>query len=271
MTKNPLGVIGLFLGLIYGAAVVVAGFSEHLSNEQRWVLVGFVGAFPFTLLATFYRLVTKHHSKLYAPSDWRDERNVFGPQPPELKRAREEAEVQAIELLSDTADSESNVSVAARSERRPATSGSELLSLIREAEELAFRHLEAEFKQSIKRDVLLPGAVAEVAFDGLILGAGGKILGVEVKLLRGTKNLYNIVNQVLSSAAIAVPNVARLGSSMPFGLVLVLVTQGLSEEERASTKAKVLRRTIHVQIPLVVEVLDLDELRHEYGSTPAET
>ena len=78
--KNPLGIVGLFIALIYGVAGLVAGFSTNLTEDQRWVMVGFTAVFPVVVLGVFVRLVTHHHNKLYSPADWKDERHFFGPQ-----------------------------------------------------------------------------------------------------------------------------------------------------------------------------------------------
>jgi len=74
LAKNPLGIIALFLVLVYGIAALTFGLSAaSLSTEERWVILSFVVLFPCFVLFAFYRLVTKHHNKLYAPADWKDE------------------------------------------------------------------------------------------------------------------------------------------------------------------------------------------------------
>lgn len=78
LTKNPLGVVGLFLCLVYGVACVVFLVSgKELVCGERWVLVWFVALFPCVILLVFYILVTRHHNKLYAPSDYKDEQNFM--------------------------------------------------------------------------------------------------------------------------------------------------------------------------------------------------
>ncbi|MBM7408765.1 hypothetical protein [Methanococcus maripaludis] len=72
LTKNPLGIIGLFITLVYGIAGLTTIFS-NLDYYQRFLLIIFIVVFPFVLLYVFYILVTKHHDKLYAPSDFQNE------------------------------------------------------------------------------------------------------------------------------------------------------------------------------------------------------
>ena len=78
LTKNPLGIIALFISLIYGFACLVVGFSgKNLVTEERIVLIYFLIVFPILILITFIFLVVYHHKKLYAPSDYKDEKNFF--------------------------------------------------------------------------------------------------------------------------------------------------------------------------------------------------
>ena len=74
LARNPLGIIALFLVLVYAMAVLMFGLTaQSLSENERLVVLLFIVLFPVLVLVVFYRLVTKHHNKLYAPSDWRDE------------------------------------------------------------------------------------------------------------------------------------------------------------------------------------------------------
>ncbi len=72
--KNPIGVIGIFLVLTEAIAALVITNSS-LNDWQNTILVVFIIVFPCLVLHTFYQLVTKHHNKLYSPSDYKDEQN----------------------------------------------------------------------------------------------------------------------------------------------------------------------------------------------------
>jgi hypothetical protein len=75
LTRNPLGIIALFVSSIYGIACLVLGFSLNNlhGSEERLPLIWFVILFPLIILIAFTYLVVKHHKKLYAPSDYKDE------------------------------------------------------------------------------------------------------------------------------------------------------------------------------------------------------
>lgn len=74
MTKNPLGIIALFISLIYGFACLVLGtsISNLKTEDERLPLIWFIIAFPLIILFAFVFLVMKHHGKLYSPSDYGD-------------------------------------------------------------------------------------------------------------------------------------------------------------------------------------------------------
>lgn len=77
LTRNPLGIIALFVSLIYGFACLV--LSTSLNNleglVERLPLIWFIIVFPCLILLIFTFLVIYHHKKLYAPGDYKDEKN----------------------------------------------------------------------------------------------------------------------------------------------------------------------------------------------------
>lgn len=78
LTKNPLGIIALFIFLIYSIASIVLGVSsEALTESQKWFFVVFLVSFPPIVLAAFVWLVAKHAVKLYSPSDFRDDQSYI--------------------------------------------------------------------------------------------------------------------------------------------------------------------------------------------------
>lgn len=75
-TKSPIGIIALFIVLVYGFASLVVTFGQNL-NDQMTPLVYFLVTFPITVFLGFLWLVAKHHNKLYGPSDFQDEDNFL--------------------------------------------------------------------------------------------------------------------------------------------------------------------------------------------------
>ena len=75
--KNPLGIIGLFLVITEAITSLVISNSS-LNDMLNLLLVLFIVLFPFAVLVVFYLLVSKHHEKLYSPSDYKDESYFVG-------------------------------------------------------------------------------------------------------------------------------------------------------------------------------------------------
>jgi len=71
LTRNPLGIIGLFIALVYSLATLVFGTNiAEMDVSERWFVLGWIGIFPIVVLRVFYKLVTQHHLKLYAPNEY---------------------------------------------------------------------------------------------------------------------------------------------------------------------------------------------------------
>lgn len=79
LTKNPLGIIALFISLIYGFACLVlsTGIGNMYGSAERLPLIWFIIIFPVLILVGFIYLVVTNHQKLYAPSDYKDEGNFM--------------------------------------------------------------------------------------------------------------------------------------------------------------------------------------------------
>lgn len=75
-TKSPLGIIALFIVLVYGFASLVVGFGQNL-NDHLVPLIYFMVFFPVIVFIGFMWLVINHHKKLYGPSDFKDEENFL--------------------------------------------------------------------------------------------------------------------------------------------------------------------------------------------------
>jgi CheY-like chemotaxis protein len=75
LSRNPLGIIALFIVLIYGVAGLVTAFSTSLTAPEKVPLLWFLVIFPVIVLVDFTWLVCNHSNKLYSPSDFRNEEN----------------------------------------------------------------------------------------------------------------------------------------------------------------------------------------------------
>ena len=73
--KSPLGIIALFIVLVYGIASLVT--IKVPSDQAIDLLIPFIVGFPVIVLAVFVWLVIKHSDKIYGPSDFANEENFI--------------------------------------------------------------------------------------------------------------------------------------------------------------------------------------------------
>jgi hypothetical protein len=73
LARNPLGIIALFIVLVYAFAALLVGASGKLESSDRHSIVLFLVIFPPVVLAVFGWLVSRHHEKLYAPNDFQSD------------------------------------------------------------------------------------------------------------------------------------------------------------------------------------------------------
>lgn len=64
LARNPLGIIALFIVLVYGFASLVTAFAGAFTHEERLPLIYFLVLFPGVVLAVFAWLVNIHGGKL---------------------------------------------------------------------------------------------------------------------------------------------------------------------------------------------------------------
>ena len=77
LARNPLGIIALFIVLVYGIASLVTISTGAGAVNERQPLIYFLVFFPVLVLAVFAWLVSKHSDKLYGPSDFTNEENYM--------------------------------------------------------------------------------------------------------------------------------------------------------------------------------------------------
>lgn len=75
LARNPLGIIALFIVLVYGFASLVTAFASSFTVSERIPLIYFLVTFPILVLGVFAWLVSRNSGKLFAPSDFKDEEN----------------------------------------------------------------------------------------------------------------------------------------------------------------------------------------------------
>ena len=244
-TRNPLGVIGLFIVLIYACAGLVLGSAgSTLDANQRWVMVVFIIFFPCLVLMVFYLLVTRHASKLYAPSDWRDEANFFRSQTTEEQKQRLEKEV------SSAGD---NTGSTRRSDE-------DIRAKYVLAENLVLRVLENELKAKISRQVVLKDR-HDLAFDGAVLRENEFLL-IEVKYTSTSFIPSEIIAALYKRAATLAETlgVYSLGREVK---LLIAVVADMNEDDRLRLENSLSRHNRGQGVE--IRVYDFSALRRQFG------
>jgi hypothetical protein len=250
LARNPLGTIALFIVLVYGIAGLVLGVSSgSLEPSERQPLVWFLVVFPLVVLVAFYRLVTVHHVKLYAPHDFPDADGFFRALTPSEQKDRLEQEIRELETTPGLVEGEKDVPVEMEGTglmRGLSTRHAWVL-----AEEVAFRELESEFGASIQRQVAVAG---DFGVDGVFLDKG-KIRIVEIKFTR-QPGLAHIARRAAEQLGLIAENLK------PASFIIAIVVEGVPSErelERAQEQLK------SMPFPVDLRVYDFDELKRKYG------
>ncbi len=89
LSGSPLGIIALFILLVYGFAALTFGISIGNLGEERLIIVWFLVGFPVLVFLVFALLVVFFHEHLYGPSDFVDQANFLKLQE-QLRQERKE-------------------------------------------------------------------------------------------------------------------------------------------------------------------------------------
>ena len=206
--RNPLGVIALFISLIYGfASLLLNSSADKLTVAERWPLIVFIVAFPVMVLIAFYKLVTNHHGKLYAPSDFKDDKSFLRTLSPEEQEKKLEKEVK--ESLGEGECDDVSVS---SSESPPEHVANEPEIEKRREEHRRFREelktiennvikmIASEYKVGVERNIGIGGTDAH--FDAM-LSTSEPITFIEVKALRSSAPVTMMLDRLLYHAVVA--------------------------------------------------------------------
>lgn len=291
LSRNPLGIIALFVVLVYGIAGLVFSVSaQHLTPPERFPIILFLSIFPALILATFAYLVAYHHTKLYSPRDFPQDDGFIralqvAPPSASKKRAQEEAEEIEKDMLaapSDHTQSTGQESVKADTPHTRVASDEEktpldnrdndsvvrsgnadaflsgltetlgLATLYATAEELVFRELERQFSVPVRRNV----ALGSREFDGVVLSQ--RPIVVEVKFMH--KGLLNTIERTLRSLD------KSLSSFPDISIILALVSRENPDSRlKESIVSKVDQITSGMKRGISVSIYRFDELNDQYG------
>ena len=211
LARNPLGIVALFISLIYGFASLLLNFSvEKLSAAERWPLILFIVLFPIMVLVTFYKLVTKHHGKLYAPGDYKDDKSFLRTLSPEEQEVRLENEVKesfaqlksnhsgnAVEMPKRK-ESGSNDQIERETRKEEYRRFKEELEKI---ESTVIESIAEEYDSKAEKNVGI--GETDANFDAFLSSSTDRFTFVEVKALRSAGPAMMMLDRILYKAVVA--------------------------------------------------------------------
>ena len=279
LARNPLGIIALFIVLLYGIAGLVLGTTaEHFQPDEREPLIWFLVGFPVLVLGVFSWLVSSHHTKLYSPGDYKTDEaflKTLSPEAQKLRLDKEVAELESAEEAETLLLPESTDSLEAPSAQpEGATDAREEVAVSRFsalhefraqaviAEDLVFRQIASEFSHPIQRQVAIVVGGKQIHLDGVI-DIPNETIGVEVKLFKGDSLRKNLTNRLNDIAGIA----ARFGSLGLVGsrMIIAVVGTGLDHEAETLVKSRFDEIVHGVNTPVELRLYDLDQLKNRFG------
>ena len=262
LSRNPLGIIALFIVLVYGIAALVLGVSSNsLQSNERLPLVYFLVFFPVIVLVAFYRLVSNHHVKLYAPYDYQDKEGFFRALSPLEQKQKLEEEIKSLEEETKAGGKSPSVSpkdnmISVEME------GAGILKTISTrhayvlAEELAFREIESEFAVSVHRQVAIG---RDHGFDGIFLQYG-KPMVIEIKYTKRIEHMKTIWRKELGRFS----RIAQTMSPEP-SFLFVVVAEGLNGEQTNVDMGELMKMAEDANLPVGIRFYDFEELKEKYG------
>ena len=209
LVKNPIGIIALFISLIYGFANLLLGTTaSSLTSDERYPLIMFIVLFPVLVLGIYYLLVSRHHGKLYAPGDYKDDKSFLRTLSPEERELKLEEEAQeaipdaSVPLPQQDALPEGQrpklpIENPVNYTQRAADSRNELRAI----ESLVVSKFESELNLRAQRDVGIGDT--DVSFDAFFDATGAKLTFLEVKSVRYPTTINTVLDRVLYNAVIA--------------------------------------------------------------------
>ncbi len=256
LSRNPLGIIALFIVLIYGINALVLGlFLQNLSQCERLCFICFLTTFPCLVLFIFTWLVIKHHGKLYGFKDYDDEVHFLYTIDNNIHSKKIHGEADEIEF------SEKPIQIDNNLRRIPSlASRKELINRIAYVEEWAIKEISVNYGADIQQNVLIgPNSNRKILIDGMFLKNGKKFL-IEVKYIRSYKNIRNILHSI-HQIQHYISN-TKLNAS---NFILVVVIDD-TETKNIPELQKSIQKSIHnSNIGIDLQFFSYSQLKEKYG------
>lgn len=262
LSGNPLGIIALFIVLLYGiAGFVLSSSAEFLSPDERLPIIWFLVIFPFLVLFVFSWLVSQHHTKLYAPKDYlSDETFLKAMSPQEV----EEKHIQELEIY--TGNVEGNLK-SNRTESKPDSKlakkpASSFLQDIRLADDLAMKYVKSKYKVDLLENQEIRRGKDGVKVDGVAVSKNN-IAAFEFHLLNADSLNKNLNNRMADIAYTAM-KLASYSENKKTKLIYVAIVKGLNISSRTKIENAFKKFYLSSPIPIEIDIVSFEELKETY-------
>ena len=253
LARNPLGIIALFIVLVYSIAATFIGISgNHLEPSERLPLIWFLVIFPVIVLLLFIWLVIKHHTKLYSPSDFKNDESFLRTLSYEEQKLKINNEIRLIK------DYEDNSSISTRLisdvVRVPIKPSSIML-----IEDLVLRDLEITYGNPIRRQVAIGTPDSVVMLDGAIIHDSHlkRITGIEIKFAKNKTPL-----EFIDIAVTTFNKIANMGYES-FNLIFaVVIEDDYYDIDSLHTQ---LNKKLTDYENIKMQILSVSELQRKFG------
>ena len=255
LSKNPLGIIALFILLIYGFATLLFGIvGDIFTDEQRWCFVIFLVAFPCVVLGVFTFLVVKHHQKLYSPEEFKNEQNFMGYGSKDDKN--EQYDKDTDKLTNQEKDNQArDLLLKRRQEER---------GNIQRIENLVYDYYEKNYHYGIERDIYYKINDRRILFDGVI-DKNNNLTLLTIKYLPNNLVpsflLYNYVMNAIKVIGFLSGNEKYLNYKFKLLLTFIVDTNDHAEIGKITERIK---NMVDIDvIDIKINVLSLSQLKND--------
>lgn len=254
LSRNPLGIIALFILLIYGFAALLFEFSGSvLEPGQKWWFTIFLVVFPVFVLVDFTILVIFHHAKLYGPYDYRSDDAFFKTIPAgKTKEKYEEKVKEEIEIApkKDLNKAHNKLNVQ-----------KQMTEKIEKIEALVFDYYKTTLGFEVEKNMLFIGNGENQYFDG-IMERNGVLVFLEIKYLQNEYECQKLFYKTVLKAVSAKASMLRSEkySKYRFRLDLAVVIKENDSAKIDALKQRIIKMLDTELIEIEVRVFGEKEL-----------
>lgn len=268
LTRNPLGIIGLFISLIYGFSCAVLGFSITNLNTscERLPLIWFIVIFPILILGAFIYLVIYHHSKLYAPSDFKDDSTFLKIMTDFDIDHKLDEEVDL--LMNSDVDTTKITTENIKPTNNTSSDSREIKNRIELASKWAVKELELKFNTKFKTNQQIVSRYSKIELEASSDQKNEFIIG-EIKYWESTKPVNPLLLSIQNSIIKIVSNKSIFGNKkITIAIVIVFdkIEKVLDEKVDSFLRNNIINllNKQSIDVTLVYMPKDFENLKKEY-------